>query len=52
MKTNDKQGATVGLTFAAMNPKKGNKAMYDLVYEPMGSDGNIVNKSGETVTWD
>ena len=47
-----KQGATIGLTFAAMNPKKGNKAMYDLVYEPMDSDGNIVNKSGATVTWD
>ena len=47
-----KSGATIGLTFAAMNPKKGNKAMYDLVYEPMDEYGEIVNKSGNTVAWD
>lgn len=48
-----KQAGTIGLTFAAMNPKKGNNAMYDLVYEPMDSDGNIVNKSSaSTVDWD
>lgn len=52
MKTNDKTGATFGLTFAAMNPKKAGKQMYDLVYEPMDAEGNIVNKSGETVVWD
>lgn len=48
-----KQAATNGLTFAAMDPKKGNKAMYDMVYEPMDSDGNIVTKSSAaTVDWD
>ena len=47
-----KSASTLGLTFAAMNPKKGNKAMYDLVYEPMDANGEIVNKSGETVVWD
>lgn len=48
-----KQAATNGLTFAAMDPKKGNKAMYDLVYEPTDSDGNIVTKSSaSTVDWD
>lgn len=40
-----KQAATTGLTFAAMDPKLGSKSMYDLVYEPMDSDGNIVTKS-------
>ena len=43
--TSYKTGSTPGLTFAAMNPKMGNKQMYDLVYEPTDSDGNIVNKS-------
>lgn len=48
-----KQAATSGLTFAAMDPKKGNKAMYDLVFEPMDSNGNIVTKSSAaTVDWD
>ena len=40
-----KQGATTSLTFAAMNPKLGSKAMYDLVYEPLDADGEIVTKS-------
>ena len=48
----DKSAATQGLTFAAMNPKRADKKMYDLVYEPTDSNGDIVNKSGETVKWD
>jgi hypothetical protein len=40
-----KQAATTSLTFAAMDPKLGSKSMYDLVYEPLDSDGNIVTKS-------
>ena len=40
-----KQAATNGLTFAAMDPKLGSKSMYDLVYEPLDSNGNIVTKS-------
>lgn len=47
-----KSAANVGLTFAAMDPKRGNKAMYDLVYEPMDDQGNIVTKSSGTVAWD
>ena len=48
-----KSSGTTGLTFAAMNPKKGNKAMYDLVYEPMDANGNIVTRSSAaTVDWD
>jgi len=46
-----KQSSTNGLTFAAMDPKKGKKQMYDLVYEPLDADGNIVAKSGDTVEW-
>ena len=33
------------LTFSAMNPKLGSKSMYDLVFEPLDSEGNIVTKS-------
>jgi hypothetical protein len=40
-----KSAATTSLTFAAMDPKLGSKSMYDLVYEPMDADGNIVTKS-------
>lgn len=40
-----KTGATNGLTFGAINPKIGGDKMYDLVFEPMDADGNIVNKS-------
>ena len=28
-----------------MDPKLGSKSMYDLVFEPMDEDGNIVTKS-------
>lgn len=40
-----KSASTTSLTFAAMNPKLGSKSMYDLVFEPMDADGNIVTKS-------
>lgn len=50
--TSYKQASNVGLTFGAMNPKRGDKAMYDLVFEPMDSNGNIVNKSSaQSVDW-
>ena len=28
-----------------MDPKLGSKSMYDLVYEPLSADGDIVTKS-------
>lgn len=40
-----KQASTTSLTFAAMDPKLGSKSMYDLVYEPLDANGNIVTKS-------
>lgn len=43
---------TTSLTFAAMDPKLGSKSMYDLVFEPLDADGNIVTKSSAaTVDW-
>ena len=36
---------TTSLTFAAMDPKLGSKSMYDLVFEPMDANGDIVTKS-------
>lgn len=45
MKTNDKSASTTSLTFAAMDPKLGSKSMYDLVFEPLDSNGNIVIRS-------
>lgn len=47
-----KSSSTNGLTFAAMNPKMGGNKMYDLIYEPLDSNGAIVNKSAAaTVDW-
>lgn len=49
-----KSASTNGLTFAAMDPKLGNKKMCDLVYEEMDSNGEIVTKSAvatENVGW-
>lgn len=48
-----KQGATNGVTFAAIDPKRGNKRLYELIYEPTDEDGEIVNKStAQSVEWD
>ena len=48
-----KTSATNGITFAAMDPKKGKKQMYDLVYEPMDANGEIVTKSdAASVDWE
>ena len=40
-----KQGATNGLTFSAMDARRADKKMFDLVYEPMDKNGDIVNYS-------
>lgn len=40
-----KSASTTSLTFAAMDPKLGSKSMYDLVFEPLDSNGNIVVRS-------
>lgn len=41
------------MTFAAIDPKRADDKMYDLYYEPLDANGNIVAKSSAaTVDWD
>jgi len=48
-----KSAQTAGLTFAAMDPKRADKKLYNLIYEPLDADGNIVTKSSAAkVDWD
>ena len=47
-----KTAGTNSLTFAAMDARRADKKMFDLIYEPLDADGEIVNKSEETdVHW-
>ena len=46
-----KTAATNSITFAAIDPKRADNKMFDLIYEPLDSDGNIVSKSEAEVTW-
>lgn len=43
-----KSSSTTSLTFAAMDPKLGSRSMYDLVFEPTDSNGDIITKSSVT----
>ena len=48
-----KSPATNAVTFAAIDPKRADDKMYDLYYEPLDANGNIVAKSSAaTVDWD
>lgn len=47
-----KSAATNGVTFAAIDAKRPDGKLFDLNYEPLDGDGNIVAKSGNTVDWD
>ena len=48
-----KSASTNSVTFSAIDPKRADEKMYDLYYEPLDSDGNIVTKSSESeVDWD
>lgn len=51
MKINDKTAATNAVTFAAMDAKRADGQVYELIYEEMGADGNAVAKSEGTVDW-
>lgn len=42
---------TPTLTFSAMDAHRSDKKSYEMVYEKLDEDGNIVAKSGETVDW-
>jgi hypothetical protein len=45
-----KQSSTNSLTFAAMDARRPDKKMFDLIYEPMDSKGGIVNYSSVTTS--
>ena len=46
-----KTASTNSVTFAAIDPKRADEKMYDLYYEPLDENGDIVAKSSGTVTW-
>ena len=49
-----KSAATNSVTFSAMDPQRPDEKLYDLIYEPLASDGSIVTKSSvaaEDVAW-
>ncbi len=39
------------LTFSAMDSHRSDRKSYDMIYEKLDDEGNIVAKSGETVDW-
>lgn len=39
------------MTFAGLDPKRVDGKMWAIYFEPTDADGEIVNKSGETVNW-
>lgn len=46
-----KSASTNSITFAGIDPKRADGKMYQLVYEPLDADGNIVNMSDAAVEW-
>lgn len=47
-----KSAQTPGVTFSAIDPKRADGKMYEVSYEPLDSDGNIIAKSSATeVAW-
>ena len=48
MSTSYKQAATVGLTFSTLDPKRADGKLYDMFYEPLDANGQIVTKSAVT----
>lgn len=46
-----KSAATNSVTFSAIDPKRADEKMYDLYYEPLDADGNIITKTTGDVTW-
>lgn len=48
-----KSAATNAVTFSAIDPKRADNKMYDLTYEPLDANGEIVTTGGtEAVDWD
>lgn len=46
-----KSAATNGVTFSAIDPKRADEKMYDLYYEPLGENGQIVTTTSGDVNW-
>lgn len=46
-----KTAQTPGVTFSAIDPKRADGKMYEVVYEPLDVNGNIVAKSSGEVAW-
>lgn len=46
-----KTAQTPGITFSALDPKRADGKMYDLAYEPLDVDGNIVATGSGDVAW-
>ena len=46
-----KTAATNSITFAAMDAKRADGEVYELILEPMDSNGNVVAKSEANVDW-
>lgn len=49
--TTYKGATTYSATFSGMDPKRADGKMWDITYEPLDKDGDIVVKSGNTVDW-
>ena len=47
-----KSAATNSVTFSAIDPKRADEKMYDLYYEPLDANGEIITTAtGDEVTW-
>ena len=46
-----KSAATNGVTFSAIDPKRADEKMYDIYYEPLDADGQIVTTTTGDVKW-
>lgn len=47
-----KSAQTFSVTFSGLDPKRADGRMYEMEYEPLDADGNIVAKSDADVDWD
>lgn len=47
-----KSAATNAVTFSAIDPKRADKKLYDLTYEPLDANGEIIAEGTGTVVWD
>ena len=46
-----KSASTNSITFSAIDPRRADKKMYEMIYEPLDENGDIVAKSDGTVDW-